>query len=117
VAIRVCPQCLRTVPAGATVAFSDNIVCPHCEAPLRVSDASKIIGGFLGLGVGWLVWGLTRGASGPLGWALPALYSFLAYSVSYTLYLMFTADLVMRPPDVEPAPVAADAHGAGGGHH
>ncbi len=116
-AIRVCPQCLRTVPGGATVAFSDNIVCPHCEATLRVSDASKIIGGFLGLGVGWLVWDLTRNASGPLGWALPAVYSFLAYSVLYTLYLMFTADLVMRIQDAEPAPVAADAHGAGGAHH
>lgn len=116
-AIRLCPQCLKTVPAGPVVAFSDSLVCPHCDASLRVSDANRIIGGFLGLGVGWLVWGLTREATGPLAWALPAVYSFLAYSASYAFYLMLTADLVMRPPEAEPASAALDAHGAGGGHH
>ncbi len=116
-AIRLCPQCLKTVPAGPVVAFSDSLVCPHCQAPLRVSDANKTIGGFLALGVGWLVWDLTREMTGPLGWALPAVYAFLAYSVSYALYLMFTADLVMRPQDAEPATAVLDAHSAGGGHH
>ena len=52
-----------------------------------------------------------------MGWALPAVYSFLAYSVAYAFYLMATGDLVSRPAEAEPMPVTADAHGNGGGHH
>ena len=116
-AMRVCPQCLRTIPGGPAVAYSDSLVCPNCGAALKVSDLSKTLGAFLGLAVGWLVWSFSRSMGGTFGWVLPALYSFLAYSVSFALYLMFTADLVMRPVEAEPAPAAADAHGTGGGHH
>jgi hypothetical protein len=50
---------------------------------------------------------------------LPALYAFLAYSLIYTIYVMTTADLVMRRAEPEAAPLVAEAgaHGHGGGHH
>lgn len=116
-AIRICPHCLKKVPAGLVVAYTDQLVCPHCHSAITVGVPSRVIGAFIGLGVGELVWSFVQPMSGEAGWVMPVVYAFLAYSVAYTLYLMATADLVMRPVEAEPAPVAADAHGHGGGHH
>ena len=117
--MRECPQCMKKVPAARVVAYTDKLECPHCEATLTVSVASRVIGAFIGLGVGWLVYGwTTRTMVGEAAWVLPALYSFLAYSFVYAIYLMTTADLVMRPVEADLAstmtpPAAAHAHGAG----
>lgn len=116
-AIRVCPHCLRKVPAGPVVAYTDKLECPHCHSAITVGVPSRVIGAFIGLGVSELVWKFVQPMGGEAGWVLPVLYAFLSYSVVYTLYLMATADLVMRPVEAEPAPVAAAAHGHGGGHH
>jgi hypothetical protein len=116
VAIRVCPHCLKKVPAAPIVAYEDKLVCPHCHSPITVSFPSRFIGGFVALGVGWLVWGFSRRITGEAGWVLPTVYTFLAYSVAYTLYLMATADLVRRPVEAEPAPIADTSHGHGGEH-
>ena len=116
-AIRICPHCLKKVPAGPVVAYTDRLECPHCHSPITVGVPSRVIGAFIGLGIGELVWKYVQPMGGEAGWVLPALYAFLAYSVVYTLYLMATADLVMRPVESEPAAVVADAHGHGAGHH
>lgn len=116
-AIRVCPQCQRKVSAGPVVAYTDKLECPHCHAALTVGVPSRVIGAFIGLGVGWLVWGYTKSMGGEAGWVLPTVYTFFAYSVTYTLYLVATSDLVMRPVEEEPAPVDAGGHGHGGAHH
>lgn len=116
-AIRVCPHCLKKVPAGPVVAYTDKLECPHCHSAITVGVPSRVIGAFIGLGVGELVWKFVQPMGGEAGWVLPVLYAFLSYSVVYALYLMATADLVMRPVEAEPAPVAEVAHGHGGGHH
>lgn len=115
-AIRVCPHCLKKVSPGPVVGYSDKLVCPHCNTPLAVSLPSRVIGGFIALGVGWLVWSYTRNMGGEARWVLPVLYTFLAYSVTYTIYLMATADLVKRPVEAEPAPISDVSHAHGGGH-
>ena len=115
-AIRVCPHCLRKVPAGPVVAYTDKLVCPHCHTPITIGFPSRFIGGFIALGVGWLVWIFSRNIRGEAGWVVPTVYTFFAYSITYTLYLMATADLVRRQVDAEPAPVADTSHGHGGGH-
>jgi hypothetical protein len=119
VAVRVCPVCSHTVPAALVVSGTDKMVCPNCGTPLTISLASRIIGGFIALGVGWLVWGYFRELGGEGAWVLPVVYTFLIYSAIYTLYLLFGSDLVKReaPPESEPAPVSAGAHGHGSVHH
>lgn len=118
-AIRICPHCGKHVPATATVAYSDTLVCPHCHSPLRVSDASRIIGAFLALAVGALVWRLTHTLHGLLDWVTPELYAFLAYSFTFAIFLMATADLSMRHVEAAPEPLAASSHGhtPHAGHH
>lgn len=116
-AIRVCPHCLKKVPAGPVVANTDKLECPHCNSPITVGIPTRVIGALIGLGIGELVWKYVQPMGGEGGWVLPALYAFLAYSVVYMLYLMATADLVMRPVEAEPMPEFADAHGHSGGHH
>jgi hypothetical protein len=119
--MRECPQCMNKVPATEVVAYTNNIECPHCQALLTVALPSRVIGAFIGLGVGWLIYAWAQKSfTGEEAWLLPALYSFLAYSVVYTLYLMTTSDLVMRAAEQEiavPAAASAAAHGHGGGHH
>jgi hypothetical protein len=119
VAIRICPHCGKHVPATATVAYSDTLVCPHCHSPLRVSDASRIIGAFLALAVGALVWRLTHTLPGLLDWVMPEVYAILAYSFTFAIFLMATADLSMRPVEAAPEPLAASTHGhiSQSGHH
>jgi len=116
VAVRKCPQCLAVIPAGESAAYSDSIECPHCKARLEVAHGSRLLSTWLGLLVAYAVWRLTRHSGGMLGWALPVLYAFLAYSVVSALGVMFSADLRMRPaqPDSEPVH-APSAHGAA--HH
>ena len=98
--MRECPHCGNKVPATEVAAYTDRIECPHCQSLLTVALSSRVIGAFLGLGVGWLVYGWAQNSlTGEEAWLLPAVYAFLAYSAVYTLYVMFTADLVMRPKE------------------
>jgi tetrahydromethanopterin S-methyltransferase subunit D len=118
-AMRECPQCGKKVPATRIVAYTDKLECPHCEATLTVSLPSRVIGAFIGLGAGYLVYSWARNSvSGEAAWVLPAVYSFLAYSFFYTIYLMTTADLIRRQVEPDLATTmtplaAAHAHGAG----
>jgi len=107
---------MNRIAAGAAVAYSDSLECPNCKTPLEVSVGSRVVATALGLLSAWLVWRLTRWSGGMLGWVLPMVYAFFAYSVVAPLALMFFADLVKRQaqPVAEAAPVTA-AHGTG--HH
>jgi DNA-directed RNA polymerase subunit RPC12/RpoP len=114
VAIRVCPVCGKEVPASLSVAYSNGLECPHCHSRLEVSTSSRMLPTWLGLAAGWLVYHFARNAAGPVGFALPELYSILAFGIVTPLAMMFTAKL-------EPAPLApaatTPAPAAGHGHH
>ena len=82
-------------------------------------DASRILGAFLALAVGALVWRLTHTLPGLLDWVMPELYAILAYSFTFAIFLMATADLSMRHVEAAPEPLAASSHGhtPHAGHH
>ncbi len=117
-AIRQCPQCLTRVPAGQVVAYSNGVECPGCKIQLEVSVGSRILATTLGLAAAALVWRATRMSGGMLGWVLPMVYAFFAFSVAAPLFLMATADLRSKPaePPVEPESMSAARHGHGGEH-
>lgn len=117
-AIRQCPQCLTRVPAGQVVAYSNGMECPGCKIQLEVSVGSRILATTLGLVAAALVWRAKRMSGGILGWVLPIVYAFFAFSVVAPLFLMATADLRSKPaePPVEPEPMSAASHGHGGEH-
>jgi hypothetical protein len=118
VAARVCPICKKKVSARLVVAYSDTLECPNCHSPLRLADSSRITGAFFGLAVGFLVWSYAAPGDGNMGWVMPIVYSFLAYSAAYAIYLMAFGEIETRTADPETMPVeAAAAHGLGGGHH
>ena len=104
-AVRKCPQCLTVVSAARTVAYSEGMECPGCKAQLEVSPASRYIATLAGLVAGALVWRLAGKPGGMLGWVLPVLYAFLAFSIVAPLVLMLSADLRSKPPEeaAEPA--------------
>lgn len=121
-AIRICPHCGKTVPAGLVVAFSDGLECPHCQTRLQVTEGSRMIAATVGLIAGWLAWLATRASTNILGFALPVLFSVLAFGIVSQLVLMFIAALRIAPgaPVFEPVPAHgshAPAHGHAGGHH
>ena len=122
-AIRRCPYCLAVVPAGPSVAYSDELICPGCRRPLEISSASRDVAEALGLAGAAIVWfGTTKSwlSQTALGWVLPMVFAFLALSVVSTLSLMLSADLRLRADAPKPVEVAAEAgHGAhhGGSHH
>ncbi len=111
-------MCMAKVAAGQVVAYSDGMECPGCHRPLEVSGGSRMLATTLGLLAAALVWRLARFTGGALGWVLPMVYSFLAFSVVAPLFLMLTADLRLKPAATaaEPQP-AATGHGHGGAHH
>lgn len=95
-AIRTCPLCFGKAPAGAAAAQSDGLECPGCGQALEVSRPSRVLGALAGIIGAWIVFRLTRGGNGALGWALPLVYSALAYGIVSALYMMLTADLVVK---------------------
>jgi hypothetical protein len=109
--------CFGKVPAVTVVAQSDNIPCPKCGKRLEVSLPSRWLGSLTGLLGGWLVFRLTSHGDGMLSWVLPVVYAFLAYAVLSPVFLMLTADLVVKPeqPYGESAP-AAPGHGSAAHH-
>jgi hypothetical protein len=115
--MRMCPQCMKQIPPSIAAAYSYHVECPNCHASLQVSDGTRIIGAFASLLVGWLVYSATSGPATPVPWLLPEIYSILAYSFTFALYVLVTADMVMRPADVA-VPIAASGHApAHGAHH
>lgn len=107
---------MSQVPAGRVVAYSDGMECPGCKSRLEVSAGSRMLATTLGLLAGTLVWRLTRTSGGMLGWVLPMVYAFLAFSVVAPLFLMTTADLRLSPAEPATEPASA-VLGHAGAHH
>jgi hypothetical protein len=97
--------------------------CPHCQTRLEVASGSRMVAVGAGLIVAWLVWWATRGSTNILGFALPVLFSFLAFGIVSPLVLVFTSAL--RPAPAAPVFEPFAAHGGhaqsgpshAGGHH
>ncbi len=116
-AARMCPLCSAKVSAGCVAAYTDGLDCPGCKARLEVSFGSRLLATTVGLLVGVLVWRWTQGAAGMLGWVLPMLFAFLAFSFSAPLALMFIADLRVRPAEAPAEPVVQPHSGRHGSQH
>ena len=123
-AVRKCPQCFAVVSAARTLAYSHDLECPGCRAPLEVSAGSRTLATLAGLLASVLVWrlaGAPASGHGELGWVLPVVYAFFAFSIVAPLTLMFVADLRLRPaePTAEPehAPIESGQAEVGHGQH
>jgi hypothetical protein len=116
-AIRLCPLCLGRVSASAVVAQSDTIVCPGCGKTLELSRPSRWLGALLGIVAAWIAFRLTRGPNGALGWVLPMVASILAYAIVSPLFLMLTADLVVKREQPYAEPLPAPAPSGQAAHH
>lgn len=122
-AVRMCPHCQTEISAPMSVARSNDMECPKCEARLEVASGSRTISTLCGLAAGTIAWRLSTGLPGDLGGVLPTLYAFLAFGIVSPLVLMFTANLRNAP--ALPVPVAAHesspiphvAGGHGSDHH
>jgi hypothetical protein len=101
-----------------SVARSNDMECPKCEARLEVASGSRTISTLCGLAAGTIAWRLSTGLPGDLGGVLPTLYAFLAFGIVSPLVLMFTANLRNAPAVPVPDPVhAASPAGHGAGDH
>lgn len=116
-AIRICPLCFGKVPASTVVTQSDSIVCPGCGKTLEVSRPSRLLGGLVGLLAAWLVFRLTSHSEGTLAWVLPMVYAIVAYAVASPVFLMLTADLVVKPEQPYAETVVGTAVYGRGRHH
>lgn len=116
-AARICPHCMKPVPARCAAAFTDGLDCPHCHTHLEVSSASRMPAAFLGLLAGWVAWRLTSGAGGILGDVLPELYAVLAFGIISPLVLMFTADFRLAPAALPVSQAPEAGHGHAPSHH
>ncbi len=81
-----------------------------------------MIAAAMGLVAGWIAWWVTRASTNILGFALPVLFSLVAFGIVSPLVLMFTATLRIAPGapvfDLVPAHGhAASVHGDAGSHH
>ncbi len=97
---RKCPNCFAAVPATQLAACSNVLECPSCHQPLEISAWSRNISALAGLVVAVIVWRISSAHyslhEGILGWALPVLFSCLAYSIAAPLVLVATGDLRLK---------------------
>ncbi len=116
-AIRICPLCMGKVPAEDVAAYSDTLLCPHCQKPLEVSRPSRLITTLIGLLAACLVSRFTRGSEGLLGWVLAMVYAVLTWGIVTPLLLMLTADLRIRADQPYAEAVSASAANSHSGPH
>jgi hypothetical protein len=107
-----CPMCLKAVPAGFVVAYTNGMDCPGCGQRLEVSLGSRYLASLAGIGAGVLAWRQSDPTQGEMGFAAAVLWTFLAYSAVTPLVLMLIADLRVKAEE----PLAATAAQAGGHH-
>ena len=85
------------------MAYSNDLVCPGCQKPLEISDFSRNLAAFTALAVGVLVWWLASslfsGDTSALGWVLPVVYSYFAFSIIAPIALILLADLRLKSAD------------------
>lgn len=106
---RKCPNCFADVPAPKLLAYSNDIECPSCGRPLEISGWSRNISALAGLIVAGIVWRIVSahffGQPGLLGWALPVLFSYLAYSLVASLVLASFGDFRLKPDASVASPI------------
>ena len=110
-------MCLKAVPVGFVVAYSDGMDCPGCGQRLEVSLGSRYLACLAGIAAGVLAWRQSDPTHGTLGFAAAVLWTFLAFSAVAPLVLMLIADLRAKAEEAVAEPAPAAAHGHGGGHH
>jgi hypothetical protein len=94
---RACPLCFTKVPPSFVLVRGDDLICPSCDTPLQLSQASLMLSAGCGLAAGFLAARLVL-ASNVLGkWALLVVAAILAYGASAAAVLYFFSDLVVRP--------------------
>ncbi len=110
-AARKCPMCLKAVPAGHVLAYSDGMVCPGCGQRLEVSEGSRYLASLAGIAAALLVWKRSDPSAGIMGFALAVLFAFLGFSVVAPAVLALIADLRVKAdePAAETAVSAATA--------
>jgi len=101
---RKCPNCFADVLASKLLA-SNDLECPSCGRPVEISGWSRNISVLAGLIVAGIVWRVVSvhffAQPGLLGWALPVLFSYLAYSLAAPLVLVLTGDLHLTPETID----------------
>ncbi len=114
---RMCPLCFGKVPRASAVAHTNDVMCPQCGRTLELSLPSRLLASFLGLAAAWLAFDFTSravaSAAGLREWILPAVASLLAFGVVSPLFLLFSADLVVKQEIPEEPLAAPPAHGHG----
>jgi hypothetical protein len=97
---RQCPNCNGMVPGKRIAVYSYDLICPHCQHPLEISESSRNISVFIGLTAGVVAWWIASwkytGEPGALGWVLPIFFSYLAASAVAPLVLMLEAKLQLK---------------------
>jgi hypothetical protein len=105
-AARVCPDCLQVVSVGSVLAYSNDLVCPNCAKPLKISLLSRYLAVFTGLIAAVVVWWAASrhyaNDTWALAWVLPIVFSYFALSIVAPIMLALTADLQLRSIEVAP---------------
>jgi uncharacterized protein YbaR (Trm112 family) len=102
---RSCPLCFVKLPRTAVLALSDDLVCPSCRSELEVSRHSRVAAALFGVIAAYIAAQFAALASPGVAWLLPVVAALLAYGFISALFLLFFADLVIRPtPFTTPFP-------------
>ena len=102
------------VPATEIAVRSFDLTCPGCQRPLEISDFSRHLASFGALAAAAVVWWFASARfaqdASALGWVLPILYSYLAFSVVAPFLLILLADLRLSSELPARVPREAPAH-------
>jgi len=94
---RKCPLCFVRIPWTAALAYSYEISCPACHAPLELSQFTRIFGAFGGIAGAFVALYLGHGIFHGKFWAAPILEAILGYGFFSALCVLIAGDLVVRP--------------------
>lgn len=94
---RKCPLCFVRIPWTATLAYSYEITCPACHAPLELSRFTRIFGGFGGIAGAFIALRLGQGFFHGWFWAMSVVAAILGYGIASALCVLIAGDLMVRP--------------------
>jgi len=94
---RKCPLCFVRIPWTATLAYSYEITCPACHAPLELSRFTRILGAFGGIAGAFIALRLGQGLFRGGFWAMPVVAAILGFGFASALCVLIAGDLMVRP--------------------
>jgi hypothetical protein len=94
---RKCPLCFVKIPWTSALAYSYEISCPACHAPLELSRFTRIFGAFGGIAGAFVALYLGHGIFHGRFWATPIVAAILGYGFFSALCVLIAGDLVVRP--------------------